>query len=290
MIFANPIAGRGRGMAIATELAGPLQDEGYAVRLVTERPESLDADSVAGPTRAAIVIGGDGTLRAVAQRLYEAGNVPPLLTVPLGTANLMGQHLGIRWEFERLALQVDQAIAKMQIRLLDAGRANGGLFLLMAGIGFDAHVVHALDRMRTGPIRYTSYLWPTALALGEYRFPAVRVIADGREVFPSAPAVAFVGNVAEYGTGFPVLPQARPDDGLLDVCILPTSSLRELAQWFLLAAAGEHTYAEGAIYLQARHVRVETLEAVPVQIDGDAAGNTPFEADLLPVRLPFIVP
>ncbi len=298
LIFANPIAGRGEGAAIARQLEERLRADGYAVRTFLDRPEEIDVKQLDAGARAAIVIGGDGTLRAVADRLFRTPGGPsattppgpPLLAVPLGTANLMGRHLGIQWQAETLAERVSEVVARCKVIRLDTARANGQLFLLMAGVGFDAHVVHELQRARAGPIRFTSYLLPAALAMGYYEYAALRVIADGREVFPSAPAIAFVGNISEYGTGFPILPDARPDDGVLDLCVLPCNSRAQVMSLFLMAAAGEHTQAEGSVYLKVRHVRIESDHPIPVQVDGDTAGHTPVEIDLLPLRLPFIVP
>jgi diacylglycerol kinase family enzyme len=119
------------------------------------------------------------------------------------------------------------------------------------------------------------------------------VQVDGRWVFGPEPGVVFVGNVPEYGTGFPMLPHARPDDGLLDVCAMPCANLPEAVRLFLLAAAGEHLQEEGVVYLKGKHVRVDAptrAAGVPVQIDGDAAGHTPLTVDLLPARLGLIVP
>jgi diacylglycerol kinase (ATP) len=113
---------------------------------------------------------------------------------------------------------------------------------------------------------------------------------DGEEIFPNEQALAFVGNLSEYGTGFPIVPYARADDGLLDVCVLPCRSREELVRLFLLAAVGEHVRVEGAVYRRGRHVRIESPVSVPVQVDGDTAGHTPVQIDLLPVQLPFIVP
>ena len=92
-------------------------------------------------------------------------------------------------------------------------------------------------------------------------------------------------------TGFPILPYARGDDGVLDVCVLPCRSRVDLVRLFVLAAVGEHVNAEGVTYVKGRHVRVESQgRAAPVQVDGDPAGHTPADIDLLPIRLPFIVP
>jgi len=269
-----------------------LREDGFAVRTSFTAPDRLTAQDVAGPARAVIAIGGDGTLRAVLGRLLVLrGDVPPVLAVPLGTANLMVRHLGFRWADEALEKVASVAIRNLHVRLLDAGLANGRLFLVMAGAGFDAQIVHELDRLRRGPISVLSYVLPAAIALRDFAFSAMRVCVDGREVFANRPAMAFVGNIREYGAGFPVLPYARPDDGLLDVCVLPCGSKMELIRLFLQAAAGEHTLSPDAVYVRAReNVRIDSEAPVPVQVDGDPAGTTPVEFTLLPVRVPFIVP
>ena len=296
LIFGNPIAGRGQGQRIAKRLSARLSAEGYAVRTLMRRADTLSRDDVVRPAaRAAIAIGGDGTLRAVADRVARecreaACPIPPLLVVPLGTANLMGRHLGIRWGGGTLEAEISRAIATRKVVELDAARANDKLFLLMAGIGFDAQVVHELDRVRRGPISMASYILPAALSVAAYSYPLLTVWVDGEKVFPPAPGFAFVGNIAEYGTGFPILPHASPHDGVLDVCVLPCRSPLDLVQLFLKAAAGEHVRGEGVVYLKGRHIRIESPVPVPLQLDGDSAGHTPVEIDLLPTRLPFIVP
>jgi len=192
---------------------------------------------------------------------------------------------------EHLAMEGVVYLKGTHVRI-DAARANGKLFMLMAGVGFDAHVVHELSRLRRGPIRLTNYLTPTLTALRDYRFPPLSVTVDGKQVFGPEPGIVFVGNLPEYGTGFPVLPQARADDGVLDVCALPCRSRQDLIRLFLQAAIGEHVRAEGVAYVKGRHVKVVASgsQAVPIQVDGDPAGHTPAEIDLLPIRLPFIVP
>jgi diacylglycerol kinase (ATP) len=294
LLFANPIAGRGLGQSIAQRLTVQLSTMGFAVRAFAERADLLDPAAVtAGPAPvAAIVIGGDGTLRAVADvlvRVMPAERMPPLLIVPLGTANLMGQHLGLRWDESHLEQDVTRALQRRRVVQIDAARANGRLCLLMAGIGLDATVVHELDRIRTGPIDLTSYILPAALALQRYDFPSVCVHVDRKQICSTQPALVFIGNIAEYGTGFPVLPLAKSNDGLLDVCVLPCRSRQEILRLLLHVGAGDHLQQEGVIYMKGRHVRVEGPKPVPVQVDGEAFGHTPLEMNLLPHRLGFIV-
>jgi YegS/Rv2252/BmrU family lipid kinase len=292
LIFANPIAGHGLGKSVAERVAAALLRDGLRPVLIFERPDDLKDEQLDRDARGAVAIGGDGTVRGVARRLYAAfkGDMPPLLVVPMGTANLLGQHLGTIWNESEMPEKVSAALKARQTIALDAASANGELFLLMAGVGLDAKVVHELDRIRDGPIDLTSYALPAAMALGFYDYPALTVKVNGRMICRQTPAVAFVGNVKEYGTGFPILPHATPTDGLLDVCVLPCANRADAIKHLLHAAAGEHLATEGAIYTKGKRIRIESDEPVPVQIDGEAAGHTPLEIDLLPVRLPFIVP
>jgi YegS/Rv2252/BmrU family lipid kinase len=295
LIFANPIAGRGRGRVLAERIAGRLAAEGFRATLFLERADQVKAEQLASPAVAAVVIGGDGTVRAVARQLYhhekrEHADGPPLLIVPMGTANLLGRHLGLSWDDRNLPARVAAAIREHHVVHLDTACANDELFLLMAGIGIDAGVVHELDRLREGPIQLASYVLPAALALRAYQYPSLTVTVDGKTIARDLPAIAFVGNVKEYGTGFPLLPHARPDDGLLDVVVLPCRTPQEAVRHFLYAAAGEHLLGEGVVYTKGKTIRVESSEPVPIQIDGEAAGHTPVEIKLMPIRVPFVVP
>jgi diacylglycerol kinase (ATP) len=320
-IFANPIAGRGRGRLIADKLRDRLSRLGYDVHPFFERADSADLAALDPQNiRTVIAIGGDGTLRTVAARFAPASprvedqrpssdqqneptnlnpepqtpnphpSMPPLLIIPMGTANLMGQHLDIQYDEADFEKRVIRAVRRGRIVHLDAAQANGRLFLLMAGVGMDAEIVHELDRQREGPINLGSYFLPAAMALGGYQYPPITVDVDDRRLVHNRPAMVFVGNIKEYGTGFPLLPHARPDDGLLDVCILPCRSRNDVLSCFLHAAAGEHLQWSGAIYTRGRNVRVESPADVPVQVDGEPAGHTPVEIGLLPFRIPFIVP
>jgi len=289
-IFANPISGKGQGRVIAHRLERSLAKDGLQPKLFLDKASVIDDRILSQPARAAIVIGGDGTLRTVADRFIAHDIVPPpILPIGLGTANLMVRHLGLNWDRTNLESEVTSAISNLRVRELDAGRTNGRLFLLMVGIGFDAQVVHELDRMRSGPIGWLSYVPPAALALHEFSPQPMQVIVDGEEVWSMAPGLAFVGNVREYGVGFPVLPFATPDDGLFDICVLPCESRAQLIRLFLHAIAGEHLIGHGSVYLRGKHVQISGSRSIPVQIDGDPGGHTPVEINLLPFRVPFIV-
>jgi YegS/Rv2252/BmrU family lipid kinase len=290
-IFANPIAGRGKGKTLANQLQRDLIAAGYEVELFFDRPSDLSHASSSEPKEAAISIGGDGTLRSVVN-YYFANRIdgPPVLPVPMGTANLMGRHLGIQWQQREIIPSVLASIRRRKVVQLDAGLANGRIFLLMAGVGVDAQIVHLLDQMRSGPIDMTSYLLPAAMTFARYSFPAITVSVDGQFVLQEKPAIAMISNVKEYGIGFPILPNAVPDDGLLDLCLMPCQDRRQLIEILVHIAAGEHITRDDVINLRGKSINIDAKQPVPVQVDGDSAGFTPLKIELLPGRIPFIVP
>ena len=294
MLFANPIAGRGRGHAVAGDIATAARRRGWACEVCLDRCDLLSDAQIkaAAGCDALVTVGGDGTLAGVVARLshtLSAGQIPPICVVPLGTANLMSRHLRLNWSRTTLADEVTAAIAAGRTQALDLADANGQPLLLIAGVGLDAQVVHALDLLRTGPISRLSYVRPILQALGAYAFPPVTVDVDGRRLCTDRPALVFVGNVPEYGTGIPILSRARSDDGLLDICVLPCAGRVDLLHWVIHTTLQRHHRARGAIYTTGRSVRVEARTPVPVQIDGEPAGHTPVTFNLLPGRLTFIV-
>lgn len=295
VIFANPISGSGQGKHIAERVRVALRRAGYLVRVFLDRPSAADVQACCtGPNhRCVIVIGGDGTVRSVVSLMMNDAaleRIPPILVIPMGTANLLGVHLGIRWKARDVVPQVLDAVQQLRVMELDAASANGRPFLIVGGVGLDAAVVHELERIRTGPIAKYSYLVPTAIALAQSPFHAVTVKVDGHVLINHTPAMVLVGNIPEYGTGFPILTHAKPDDGLLDVCVLPCEHVGHAVRWFLLATVGEHLRDERVRYGKGRHIEIQAQQPTPVQIDGEAAGFTPVDISILDRRIPFVLP
>lgn len=295
LVFANPTSGVGRGLSIARSVTEAAQSMGYNARLYLEHPASLPEDWIPeDPASVAVVVGGDGTLRSVAQRLLRSASptrpMPQMLTIPLGTANLVAKHLHSTWKHNQIAREVIHAIRAGQHRKLDIATANGEPMLAVGGVGFDAQVVHHLAFNRRGPITHADYVVPAAISLAGYRFHPLTVTIDSQVVLKDTQAIAFVGNIPEYGAGFAVTPTARSDDGELDVCILPCRNWQELFELGCICGTGQQVTSERVIYRRAKRVEISSGTPVPVQIDGDESGFTPVVFALLDQQLRFIVP
>jgi diacylglycerol kinase (ATP) len=292
LIIANPVSGMGRGVRIAREVVASARAAGIHASIYSEHPGTLSVDLLASCTTV-IVAGGDGTLRCVVDRMLqllpEPHPLPAMLVIPLGTANLMARHLGCMWANGPIVPQIIQAILAGNHRHIDLASANGTAMLAIAGAGFDAQVVHNLAAARTGPITYANWLLPTLRSLLSYRFPPITVTLEGHTILAGTPAIAFVGNIPEYGAGFSVTPTARPDDQLLDVCVLPCDCWQQVIELGILCGNRHQLHSDRALYRRARHVEITSPARVPVQVDGDAAAFTPLTICLLPRQLTFIV-
>ncbi len=291
LLFINPTSGRGRGMVFLSQLTPVLQKDGWVVDVIVEHPSHLNDIGDVSQIHAIIVIGGDGTLRSVIERIGELAGlaqVPPLLVIGLGTANLMQQHLKLVYTHDNFAEEIARMLRRMRVVHVDIASANNRLFLLMAGCGFDAAVVHKLSSVRKGPITKWAYFFPIVHSLQKYHFPRISVDVDSKRVLNNQSAMVFVGNIPEYGTGSKILLKASSFDRKLDICIMPADSRKSLVYMWLKTFTGKHVDVDGVFYGTGREVSI-TGETAPLQIDGEAAGESPVNIRLLPERIGFIV-
>jgi len=285
IISVNPRSGSGRGGGAVMLAAERMRAGGLHVLQSTEIEEVIQEVNRLQPEgrlRAVVAAGGDGTVGLLANRLPPQ---TPLAILPLGTENLLAKFLGIQ---PGGASTADLVLAN-QTAWLDAGQANGRLFLIMASIGFDAEVVHRMHRARTGNISRSSYFWPIWEAISKYRYPRLRIRVDGVAVEPP-PTWAFVFNVPRYAMNLQIVPEAEANDGLLDVRTFRKGNLFHGLKYFGSVVLRLHRMLQEASYRQGRKIEIDSDEPVPIQLDGDPAGSTPVTIEVLPRRLRLLAP
>ncbi len=235
----------------------------------------LARQAVAAGASLVFAVGGDGTVRACAQAL--AGTGIPLAIVPLGTANLTARALRIPTGAGR-AIDAGFGGRDRVIDLATAQTGAGdiiGCFTAMAGLGLDAAVVAAArppDKRRLGWIAYA------VSGLAHLSHPATEftVRLDGGEPLTRRARCVVVGNGGLLPGGFLLLPEARLDDGWLDVGILapagPLGWPRAAARVLTRSRRQDRTLER----FQARRVEIAAATDLPRQIDGEvvAPGRT----------------
>ncbi len=285
-VVANPTSGRGRALRSLPIVTSTLEAAGFEPHVVVTR----DGDEVRGTVRAAraagadrvIVVGGDGTLHLAIQEL--AGGDTALGIVPSGTGDDNARTLGIPRKDPRAAtlLAATGVITRIdlgEVRCHDGGSA---VFLGVLSSGFDSLVNERANQM-TRPRGDARYL---VAILAELRtFHPIPYIArvDDRAVAGEAMLVA-VGNGASYGGGMRVCPDAKVDDGLLEVTWLHGVSKGTFLRVFPQVFQGGHVRSRHVSTVRARTIALDAPGQL-VYADGERIGDLPAVIEIRPGAL-----
>ena len=284
LLVENPNAGASDKQALLKELREGLLSQGFLVEQ-ENKPESIQKCLRAAReenNRFACVIcaGGDGTIGMVAN---WADPTTPLAILPLGTENVLAKQLGFNHDIKQLI----HRIISSKTFSLDAGEANGQLFLAVASVGFDAEVVRLLSARRTGHIDHTTWIRPILQALGGYQFPKIRVRTEGNEKAIHT-RWAFIFNVPRYALGLRFVAESDCADGRLDLCCFRGGRWWNGLRYFVGVLFGWHRAWRDTHVEQVTQISIESDEPVPYQLDGDPGGELPVTIRVLPGRLTFV--
>ncbi|MGH3528653.1 MAG: diacylglycerol/lipid kinase family protein, partial [Pseudonocardiaceae bacterium] len=220
-----------------------------------------------------LACGGDGTVRHVAHVL--AGSGTPMGLLPTGTANLLARNLAIA---RRDPVQATRTALSGKTRAIDVGwvliddHAEEHVFLVMAGMGFDAAIMSGAPHELKARLGSLAYVVSGARALNGLRAD-ITLAVDGRIELPQRVRAVIVGNCGRLLGGLVLMPAARVDDGLLDVV---TIGPRGIIGWLAVAARVLARRREGhriVQHWQGRDVIISSDSAQQAQLDGDPVGE-----------------
>ncbi|MGH3852441.1 MAG: diacylglycerol/lipid kinase family protein [Pseudonocardiaceae bacterium] len=231
------------------------------------------AAALAAGAKVVLACGGDGTVRQVAQVL--AGSGTPLGLLPMGTANLLARNLAMVLNdpahATRIALSGTNRMIDVGWVLID-DHAEEQVFLVMAGMGFDAEIMAGASHEWKARVGALAYFVSGVRALSAPRIP-ITLALDGRSESPRQVRTVVVGNCGQLIAGLVLLPAAKMDDGLLDVV---TIGPRSVLEWLVVAAQvltrrrRDHRLVR---HWQGRTIILSALTPQQAQLDGDPMGD-----------------
>ncbi len=283
LISFNPKSGASNRQELIDALALKLTEHGFEPHVFHEVEALCQAAVEAlgqGQLRTVVSAGGDGTASMLVNRLPAE---VAFTIFPLGTANLLARFL----ETSRHIQHTVEAIAGGRTVRLDAGKANERLFLVVASCGFDADVVDRIHRQRTGHISYWSYGLPIIDSIRRYRFPAMRLIADGQPL--EAARWAFAFNIPQYAMDLRFVENADAGDGQLDLCTFRDGGFFQGIVYFFAVLLRRHRLLSSSRFTRFQRLSVESHARVPFELDGDPGGYLPVEISVVPKRLRVVV-
>ena len=282
-LVVNPASGKGRAGRAADVVEQHLRAAGTSVvRVVgTDGPDAarLCRDAVAQGADALVAVGGDGMAHLALQAV--AGTPTGLGLVPTGTGNDLARALGLPLGDPARSAQLLLTATPRQV---DAVRCGDLWWACVLGTGFDAATNDRANRMRF-PRGRRRYDVAVVAELVSYRPKRFLLVLDGVPRQVDAMLVA-VGNAPSYGGGMRVCPDARLDDGLLDVVVIGEMTRRRFLRLFPSVFRGGHLAAPEVWTGRAREVRIEGDASV--YADGEALDRLPLTTTVVPGALRVI--
>lgn len=262
----NPIAGAGRAQRLLPRLIENFKAAGAAFGIHTT---SGPGDAVEAARRAAddgfdvvVAVGGDGTVNEVLNGIVGTG------------AALAAVHGGKGNDFARTAQMprdIDAASAVLlrgRQRSFDLGRVLDRYFINSVGVGFDAAVAHRVNQGVKPFKGVSAYIYAVFRTLFSYRPTEMEITIDGSS-FTLCPALVAVGIGKCYGGGMMIVPDALPDDGFFDVCVIDWMAPAKLAYHFPKVFKGAHTRLKQTSLYRAREVHLQLGRVHPLHMEGE---------------------
>ncbi|MBC7289775.1 MAG: diacylglycerol kinase family lipid kinase [Actinotalea sp.] len=300
-VVVNPTAGHGRGARRGAALVATARARGHEV-VDLAGPDAATAvrqarQAVVDGLDALVVVGGDGMVHLGAG--VVAGTDLPLGVVPAGSGNDIARVNGLPTHDPGAAFgRIEQALERGDdgARPLDAvsvgppGYAQREWYLGVLSCGVDA-AVNARANTLTWPRGTGRYVRALMTELRTFRPYGYRLTLDDGTTWESTGTLVAVANAPWFGGGMRIAPQARMDDGLLDVLVAGPLSRAELLAVFPRVFTGGHVHHPACTVLRSRSVLVEPSPLGPpppvAYADGERLGPLPMRAEVVPgaVRL-----
>jgi diacylglycerol kinase (ATP) len=234
-----------------------------------------------------ITAGGDGTIEDVVSQMV--GSEATLGILPIGTRNNLAHELGIPLDLK----QACELLAAGITRKVDIGRVCVGersdveYFLETAGLGLSAVVLPAGQDIRKGRLGNLS---AALRKLFELRPGPVEFELDGKDKIAANSRVVTVSNAPLIGMNLLIAPEAKMDDGLLDIAVYDEMGNTELATYFLATTNGRRAYHPNVRFYRARRVVIRSGQRLPVMSDKDVIEDRQeLEIELIPRAINAIV-
>jgi len=236
-----------------------------------------------------VAAGGDGTLNEVINGIGERGSEVRVGLIPLGTGNDFARTIGLPTD----ASDCFDLILKEHTRPIDlvrvTSRGEVRHFINVSAGGFSGVMNEKLTpevKKTWGPL---AYIRSACAALPELRAYVTRVGLDDEECISMRLYNVIVGNGRYVAGGIPIAPEAQPDDGLLDLVLIPERPAAALALLAPQVLMGTHLTSDSIIYRRARRVKINSRPGMWFNIDGELVGNSPATFEVLPHAIQFVV-
>ncbi|MBE9468270.1 MAG: diacylglycerol kinase family lipid kinase [Bacteroidetes bacterium] len=284
LFIINPVSGVGKQKIVEKRIKKYLDTTkfSYEIKYTKEAKHAIKISTeAANKFDIVVAVGGDGSVNEVCKGLINSNSA--LAIIPTGSGNGLARYLNI-------PLKIDKAIELINqttIKKIDTAEINNEKFVNVAGIGFDAHVSHIFANYgKRGPLPYVKI---AAEEFPKYRAQKYKISIDGKSVYRKAFLISFA-NSSQFGNNAYISPEAKIDDGLIDVCIFKNFPIVEsprLAVMLFDKRLDKSKYME---IVKGREITITHENSIIAHIDGEPVSfGKEINVKIIPQSLNVIV-
>lgn len=290
-IICNPNAGRQMIQNNVQELVEFLRDEQKEIRL-SYTGKQFDAEKFAFQSSSRgddiiISIGGDGTVNEVVNGIMKSSRRPRLAIYPAGTVNDFASYLKI----PKAIIEFNKMILENNTMKVDVGVSGSRYFLNVAAAGLLPEVAHTVSSDAKTVLGKFAYYIKGIKEFPRLIFKPIQVKFnfDGQTL--EKEILFFLLANSPFIGGFKyVAPQAKIDDGYLDLLIVEKKDLKDVATIFLKTFIGSHINHPSLQYLQVKEFTIKSDDVIDLDLDGELAGQLPASFAVKKKAIDMIIP
>jgi len=305
LVVVNPNAGSRKGEKDWPKISRLLNDRLFKYEAVfTERRKhaiELTSTAIQKGLKRIIVVGGDGTLNEVVNGIFNQNFIPSseilLGMIPVGTGNDWGRMYDLPKKYKK-AIQVirEEKVFTQDVGHIQFHSTKGQeerYFVNVSGMGYDALVALKTNKMKDrGRGGTLTYLMNIFTGLFQYRNTHFNIRVDDKEVFSGKVLSMNLGICKYNGGGLMQVPDAIPDDGLLDITVIKGISKMTIVR--NVAKLYDGSFIKLKFVDQFRGAKC-TIVSKPkgialLEADGESLGHSPLEFTVIPKALNIIIP
>ena len=304
LVIVNPAARSGKATQVAAQVASVLDRikaasshelEGYTFHYTIGPKDATTFVTQEGNRyHTVLAIGGDGLVNEVINGLMtiDKKKRPRFGLVPCGNGDDFARTISLPRNPAKTLQQIEsRALVPKRI---DLARANNHWYAETLSFGLDASIALGTQELRkkTSRTGTSLYLQCGLDRLKNHRdIHEVTIALDDDEPRNLSCYLLAIQNGISYGGGFKVCPQAKINDGLLDICyVSPPLSFKSATTLFVKATKGKHIGNEHIHFMQAKRIQLQFAHTLPAQIDGEYFSDTNVTVEVFPSELETLMP
>ncbi|MEK6646188.1 MAG: diacylglycerol kinase family protein [Candidatus Firestonebacteria bacterium] len=289
----NPISGDGKGKNAALQIENYFKNKktNYSIDLIPHpgKISFLVKNAVNEGYDIIVAVGGDGTINGVVNEVF--GENVLFGIIPVGFGNDFARHLRIPKNISKACKIIENAnTIPIDVGKIKSRGANDKYFINSVGFGFDGLVLHDAEKSRGKAHSLVRYIVSILKTIRLFKSIKLKIMLDKTYEIDTDTLMIVIGNSAYEAGGFKVTPNAKLDDGLLDICILKKMSKFQFLIHMPKAFYGNHMDSSLVMTYQAKTIDIFSDSVLYGHIDGEKIQSTHYNIKVIPKILQLIVP